>query len=322
MSFEWYFAALEGKNPAVHEGDPQPGYYRTRPAKGAAWVPVWIAEDLSAYQGFNGAETAIDAADRWAFICRNPVPYEVWLEVYQGRATWPDDIAPAIAAAEADHAAFTGSNAPADEREAMSDEIESALAAAREWLKGVGDPKTWGQSDRDKCQNFRDRISKLSGDAEARRTSLKEPILNAGREIDGAWDPLVTKAKDAADQLRDRLGAALKAERDRQAAAAVEAARIADEARRAEGGATSDQPEPPTQAEPPKVLAGTNGRRTGLKARKVYRLTDATALLSYLIGMSEIPRDLIDAAEKIGRKIAMNGVNVPGISVETEETAS
>jgi len=319
MSFEWYFSALEGKNPPVHEGDPQPGYYRTRPAKGAAWVPVWIAEDLSAYQGFDGAETPIDAADRWTFICKHPIAYEVWIEVYQGRAPWPDDIAPALAAAEADHAAFTGSNAPVDEREAMSDEIESALAGAREWLKDAGDPQTWDQVARDRCQNFRDRISKLSGDAEAKRKALKEPHIVAGREIDGAWNPLVAKARDAAEHLRNHLGAALKAERNRQAAAVAEAARLAEEARRAEGGAISEHP---TQPEAPKVLAGTNGRRSGLKTRKVYRLTDAKALLAYLVAMSEIPRDLVDAAEKIGRKIAMNGLPVPGISVETEETAS
>ena len=171
MSFDWYFSALDGQNPSVHEGDPQPGYYRTRPAKGAAWVPVWIDEGLTGYQGFSGEIKQIDAAERWSFICKHPIAYEVWIEVYEGRAPWPDDIAPAIAAAEADHVTFTGSNAPADEREAMSDEIESALAAAREWLRGAGDPKTWNQAERDACQNFRDRLSMLSDEdaAHARR---------------------------------------------------------------------------------------------------------------------------------------------------------
>lgn len=321
MSFEWYFAALEGRSPPVHEGDPHPGYFKTRDSRTKAWIPAWIDENLDGFRGFATDVGSIDAVEQWVHLCAHPVAYEAWLAAYEA-GSWPEDVEDDIAAARADHAAFTGVNAPVDEREAMSDEIESALAAAREWLNAAGDPKTWGQPARDKCQNFRDRIAKLSAAAEAKRKSLKEPHIIAGREIDGAWNPLVTKAKDAADHLRDRLGDALKAERSRQAAAAVEAARIAEEGRRAEGGAAWEQATAVAQAEPPKVLAGTNGRRSGLKARKVYRLTDAKALITYLVAMPHVPPDLIDAAEKIGRKIAMNGVDVPGITLEIQETAS
>lgn len=315
MSFDWYFSALAGGNPPIHEGDPQPGYYRVRDGKGGPWVPIWIGEDGASYQGFEGAEVAIDAADRWTFICKHPIAYETWIEVYQGRMTWPDDISGELASAA------SGSNyAPANEREEMADEIENATTAAREWLLSAGNPDTWNQDQRDKCQNFRDRITKLSKDANDKRKAEKEPHLTAGREVDAAWNPLVDKAKLAAGYLRDKLTAALKAETERARAAKIEADKIAEEARRAAGGAAPEVPAEPAIA--PRVTAGTNGRRAGLKVTRVAKVTDIRALISFLATFDPIPAGLAEEARKVGRKLALDGVQVPGVVVENEETAS
>lgn len=41
-AYRWYWAALEGRAPEAHEGDPQCGWYRTRLVKGGPWVAVEI----------------------------------------------------------------------------------------------------------------------------------------------------------------------------------------------------------------------------------------------------------------------------------------
>ena len=79
MSHTYWRNALTGKFGAVHENDPQSGYYRMRRGKGGPWMPaaIWIddgvkdSSDLPVSQLFclvDGKER--NAYDVWTWVCR------------------------------------------------------------------------------------------------------------------------------------------------------------------------------------------------------------------------------------------------------------
>lgn len=40
--YRWHNAAMAGKNPPVHDGEPQAGYYKRKLVRGGPWVPARI----------------------------------------------------------------------------------------------------------------------------------------------------------------------------------------------------------------------------------------------------------------------------------------
>lgn len=79
----WWRRALAGEPVAIKDGEPQPGYYRTKLIKNGPWVParVWIEREVGddgeqvnpdTFKCLIGANEA-DALDRWVWLSAYPI---------------------------------------------------------------------------------------------------------------------------------------------------------------------------------------------------------------------------------------------------------
>lgn len=74
--YAWHRAAVAGKAPPQHEGDPQCGWYRTRLVRGGPWVParIWIEREIDPYSG----ELLSPEVFRCEIDGQRRDPYRVW----------------------------------------------------------------------------------------------------------------------------------------------------------------------------------------------------------------------------------------------------
>lgn len=89
--FIWWRKALQGSFGPIHENDPQPGYWRTRPRRGHPGEPVAIwREPDGSLQAVRAGRPA-DPFAVWTWCCRNPVSEEVYRYVAEQGGRWPDE---------------------------------------------------------------------------------------------------------------------------------------------------------------------------------------------------------------------------------------
>jgi len=260
--------ALSGNFGAVHENDPQCGYYRMRKGRGGPWVPaaIWLEGQGSLRQGENSINSDSgklvclvegkerNAYDVWTWVCRYPIAYETYVAVAEDGKPWPEEV-PVL-----------GHNSQSlNEAEVVGEEVEALSLSAMNWLETL--PMIENQSDADKAANYADRISALETRAEEARVIEKRPSLEEGREIDARWKPVVSKAQDAKTKMKKAIEPYLVGERQRR----IELARLAFQ-----GSETAFDP---SDIEPPR--AGTNGRRVGLRSKYTVRITEPTALIDH-----------------------------------------
>lgn len=101
-AWDWYHAALVGKNPPIHEGEPRCGYFKVRDRRGlnkklAAIKRPFIACAIWADPASGelkaelaGAPTAPDSL--WPYCAKYPIPYETYAHWHQNEA-WPQEAA-------------------------------------------------------------------------------------------------------------------------------------------------------------------------------------------------------------------------------------
>lgn len=82
---------LAGKNPPVHDGDPQPGYYRRRFREGRTygpWLPAAIYfDDGKLTAEVNGVIT--DPIECWNWLAKNPISDDAYY-FHKEHGRWPD----------------------------------------------------------------------------------------------------------------------------------------------------------------------------------------------------------------------------------------
>ena len=140
---------------------------------------------------------------------------------------------------------------------------------------------------------------KLAREIDAKRKDLKQPHLDAGREIDGTFNPLKSEAEATGKPLKDKLSAHLREQERIAQAAAAEAARIAEEERRkadeerqhvmpADEAEVTEQADlaeakasaAAAHAEAARTAKGSHGlRASGLRTKKDVIVTDPVALV-------------------------------------------
>jgi hypothetical protein len=260
--------ALSGNFGAVHENDPQCGYYRMRKGRGGPWVPVaiWLEDHGSVRQGQNSINSDSgklvclvegkerNAYDVWTWVCRYPIAYETYVAVSEDGEPWPEEV-PAL-----------GHNSQSlNEAEVVGEEVEALSLSAMNWLETL--PTIENQSDADKAANYADRLSALETRAEEARVIEKRPSLEEGREIDARWKPVVSKAQDVKAKMKKAIEPYLVGERQRR----IEMARLTFQG--------SESGFDPSDIEPPR--AGTNGRRVGLRSKYTVKITEPSALMDY-----------------------------------------
>jgi hypothetical protein len=312
--YTYWQNALAGNFGPVHDGDPQPGFYRKRTGKAAGYVPVAIWDD-----GAGGMECLVDrkesdANEVWTYCCPHPITEEQYHQrVNTGK--WHDEDAAVTASLSPPPA---GHNQP-DGVDSIKDQIESALAGVDGYAE-VKDDETAA-----KAQSLRSRLLELSRDADKQREALKRPHFEAGKAVDELYQPLVKSAKGGADAIAKALGA----HETRKAQEAAKATRLAEEARQkalAEAQAKAPigvtvEPEPiPELVVPPAAapIRGAYGRAASVKVVKIATVKDQDAAYQALKSQPELSALI----QKLAQKLVDAGFSVAGVEIEEQRKVS
>ncbi|MGR9076217.1 hypothetical protein [Rhizobium leguminosarum] len=331
-NWAWWQEALEGRLGAIHDGDPQQGYYRTR-FKDKPWEPVAIWFEDGKWHAMRG-DRRVDASDIWTWCCRNPITYEAYTKAIEG-AGWDDEPeAPAI-----------GHNLPSDPFEALQVEF----AAEREQAEAFMKKPITTQAEADRAAIWSKRLSTIAKKATDLHKVEKQPHLDAGRNVDNKWRELKEEPDAISKKLKRHMDAFLqeeaRKERERQAAARLEADRIqreADAARVAaeKAAAINDndaaaiaaqnnaiaeaerlaaqaaQAERDAQAR--NASAGRTGAKVSLRTFVFAEITDFDALLLALKDRAEIK----EVVETLANRAARSGVELAGMAIRSEQRAA
>jgi hypothetical protein len=185
--YEYYWAALAGESPPVNQNEPHPGFYRL---KNGAPVAIWV-------DGESGRLTVMvnhtligpnDHEDTWTRCCTRAVA-EDWYHAVMEGGSWPD-VDPVV-------------------DETLGDNIRNArdINALVEMLRLLAQAAgAYANIDSDeaaaRAQSIRTRALELRKRADDLRAAEKKPHLEAGLEVDKAWQPLIKSGQATADQLR------------------------------------------------------------------------------------------------------------------------
>lgn len=320
--WKWYFAALKdpseiGKS-LIATTTPEQGYFRAR-SKGGQWEPVAIyypegSDQLVAYRG--GKEVIPD--EIWTWCLRQPITYEQYQKAMAGDGF--DDEPPAPVGHN------SGETDPFD---AIRLEMIGEAETADEFLKS--EVKTQEQAD--KAGIWAKRFTDLAKRADAEREREKAPHLQAGRDVDDKWRPLVGDAKDKAAALKKHVEAFLIARKREEEARARKAREEAETLRRMAEEATREAKderdlnernellrqaqEADKDAEVKNASAGRTGARVSVRVEKVGVVTDYGKAASALVAMNH--RDLIETIDKLAQRAAKGGMAFDGMEIREVE---
>lgn len=315
--YTYWQDALAGNFGTVHDGDPQPGFYRKRTGRAAGYVPVAIWEQDGKMLALVAGKEA-DSAEIWSYVCQYPI-LEEWYRARMDGQPWPDE-SQAVTDSLA-HRTDTN-NPPTDEAEVLKGQIDAASAGVAEYSDIRSDEAAA------KAQSLRSRLLELSGQADKIREAQKKPFFEAGKAVDAKFQPLVKAAKSAADFIRDALGAhetrkAKAAEEARRKAedetrkAAQKTARLAVEAEEA-GKPIVVAPPPPPPPEPTpapaSAIRGAYGRAAAVKLVRVAKVIDQDVAYTGL----KTHKELIELIGKLAQRATDAGITLPGVEVEEQ----
>ena len=291
-TYQYWMDALKGNFGAVHDGHPQPGFYKIK-NKNGPWRPIAIwMEGETALAVDDGK--SVDPNEIWTWVCQNPITEETYRRVERGEG-WPDAIESMIGS----------NNPPVDEAEA--DEVENACKAA---LEAAKQPVT-NQTEADRLGNYRDRLAKLYKAKENERVAEKEPHLEAGRQVDAKFKPILAKVEDAGKAVKAVLTKWLVAEQARINAENAAKEKADREAREAAAKANLPPPEAAPVAEIERPKAGTTGRASALRTFKSAKITDYAKALAAVAENTEIKALVQTLADRAARAdIAMAGCEI------------
>lgn len=319
---------LAGKGVALHDGHPQTGYYKMRRGKDGPWLPVAIWEkdgQMVAVRGDGkGGRERVEPDDIWTWCASNPVKQAEAKYAFE-HGKWESD-APTIG---------DNSKSYPDTYEGISAEFTDYAELVAQFLADVeksGGIKTELQAN--KASNMADAVGSVRGGiakrADEMRDALVRPHLEAQREINGKFKPLIDEAKALDAKLRRAAGAWAKAEQDRLQKIADERARVAREAaEKAAREALASSPGaddgvvptvdvvPVVVPEQVKVqLGGQRAAKRSLKTRLVAAVTDYEAALQHFKNSDDV-RDAVTALAQRAVKAGMK--DIPGVKI-IEET--
>jgi hypothetical protein len=297
---------------------PEWGFYKTR-YENKPWEPVAIWQDENgkwiAYR--SGKEVETEKIDKlWEWCCGRPITEEAYDKAVE-TGEWDGDD-PTVAS-------MIGHNVgDISDVELLKDQIENAKQGADAYRKITSDDQAA------KAQSLRARMNELAGLADKKREALKKPHLEAGRQVDAEWQPIIKDAKAVADVLRKaiedhetaKLQERRRIERERQRAEQerlAEEERAREEARAAEAAGRTvvlpptPAPLPPPLPPPETKVKGTYGRAANVGTELVVTaVIDQDALYHFLREHNDLRRCLYDLATRAVRA----GHNPPGITYE------
>lgn len=252
---------LAGREVAISEDRPLPGYYRLKDRRPVA---IWPKDGELVCRV---ADEMQDPLKVWTWCARWPVTKEDAKHAFE-HGSWPGDV-------------LSNSNALT-----LDDEIKDAAEAALAWLRAH--PESKSKIEADTTANHRDKLLGLKKQAEDAHKSEKAPHLEAGRAVDAKFKPLIGNCDDVCVQLRRALTPWLVAEENRLKA--EREARVREAMR-------NDAPLP---LETPKAHAGgQRGKKTGLRTVTRTRVTDHAAALAHFAQHDDVRALVAKLADRL-----------------------
>lgn len=323
-TYDYWQNALQGNFGPVHEGDPQPGFYRRRLVKDGPFVPVAIWHDGNEMLAKVGTQMK-SAADLWTWVCDKPITHEEYNRVMGGEPWGDEPKAPASAPS-------TG-NMPSDPFEALTIEWQGEKEVGEEILSK---PITT-QEQANQAAVYAKRVAGVAKRATDHHKVEKQPALDEGRRVDDKWRDLKDEPADMGKRVKRHMDAFLieeqRKERERQEAvrreeerlrreaeeAARQAAQADDEAAKAEADRLQREADAKAkEAEARNAAAGRTGAKVALRTFVSAEITDYDALLMALKDRAEIKEIVVTLANRAAR----SGVDLPGMVRKEEQRAA
>ncbi len=312
MDFSYYKAALAGQKVDISADDPQPGYYRKRDGKDGPYEPVIIWPDKEGVMKATTPKGVQDAIEIWTWVADKPVS-KADAEVAFDTGAWPGDVAmptnaPDLSLLEEvkDYLETCKSF-----HEAFQDLKEREIMSLPLAVKGDAKPGEPEHQDIRKAQvtqkneeitkknadmaaNYATHLGRLSKQLDDERKSKVAPHLEAQREVNGKYNPILEEAKKVVKALKAIAGAWLIAQEKKAKEQAEEGVEV-------------------------KVKAGgQRGRRVGLKTVIRYEVEDADKLIEWAV--KNYKMDMLDRARTLGITDVKEGRDVPGLKkIDTKE---
>lgn len=310
--WKFYQAAMRGEELNTHPAFVPIGFYRVEDRrKGKSWpLAIWESSGSKFARVGEGATLTLDkpedeedfAYKTFQYCCRRPIDFKVY-EHWMANREWPKEVG-AQAVIEASLAARDNAEPGIGDNSGRSAEIdhESFVDQVRAALSGVADLKKLGTDEQVAAANsLRNRLNELAGEGAKKHEVEKKPHLQAGREVDQRWNPIIAEAKAGAGILRkaieDLKTEEMKAKREAAAAQAALA-------------------NPVTTAPEPDRIEGNYGKRTTVKAVLVPTIVDQDAVYRQMRGNTE----LVYLLEKLVKKVYAAGGVLEGVTT-TERAA-
>lgn len=313
--WKFYQEAMKGRMLPTHPHFVPIGFFRVESKGGKSWpLAIWEADGKKLAQV--GDATPVDlstpeaeedfAYKTFQYCCKRPISYTAYEHWKAHRAWPPTDGATAVIEASQKARADAAQNRepgigdnsganPEIDFETFVDQAEAALA-------GVKAASTVESEEQAIAANsLRNRLSEIASEGDKRRETEKKPHLEAGKAIDGRWNPKIKELRAAATSLRTAAESyktrQIREQREREAAARAAS-------------------NPVTEAAPPDRIESTYGKRSTVKTILVAKVVDQDAVYRQLRGNPEI----VQLIDKLAQKVITAGGTLEG--VETEERAS
>ena len=325
-SWEYWKRALAGESLVIHEGEPQPGYYRLK-NKAGHWsvIAVWEdheAGDILVGQGqtTSGKTFEVDPVEKWTWFGGRPITQRYY-KAFCKDGKFPDDVSASPGETTSDGGGTVmGHNKPPEDGglEEINVEVDRLkLLAEKLTAEPIADQLT-----ADKVANCRDELNKLSKRADELRKAEALPFDEGKKAVQSKWLPTVKGAKEAADACRRPLGAYM-AEEERKAKA--EAARLAEEQAKAakameDAGVDPEVIAAQTSAAPVETKArvgGSVGKRASLRTITTAEVKDWDKAIAYF----HEDDDLRALVQKLANRLVAAGGKVPGCVKHEEKEA-
>lgn len=341
-AYAFWQSALKGEKPTGIVDDPQAGFWRLK--RGRVWLPVAVwpkgnGLEGAAALGFKIGNEVVGSnmgAELWPGYCANPVTEAVYRAVAERGENWPDAdpvVAKILAVTPKQIAGKINSGQQLDPEESarleMAFEEHAATRAARDptaefreqietALGGVPAYKKIESDEADiRALSLRNLLNDLAANADAARETAKRPHLDAIKEIDGQWMPLVKSARGGAGEIKvardDWATTKMKAQREA-------AQRQQDAENEAMVAGKPPAPTPPSNLPPPTPqVRPTFGRASPTSTKLVVTAVDYPKFLAALMLRPEWPT-VKAQFEEWAQKLANKGIVPDGVT--TEERAN
>lgn len=285
-SFDWWKSALTGARGPIDADNPMPGFYRwvwkkpTGTTMGV--VAYWYdSHDQSLRCQVDGRDIDdIKARTRWPHDSRRPISEKVF-QAFRDTGKFIDVDEAAQAAESADDDTPEGK---------VAKEVAAAKKSAEKYTKVDSDEEMA------LAQSLRAKLQELAGVADKAREAEKAPHLQAGRDIDARWQPIIKDARATADTIRKAMEAFNNWKLEQADRARVMADVRAREA--TERGQASPAPVA-SNAPPPSVqVSGGGGRAAHVGVKSVVTAIDLEKAWKQFGGSPEVYELLLQMAQR------------------------